>query len=161
MTEENKKYIIKSESEKDTKKDFYEKVVQIDRITRTVRGGRRMRFRALVVVGDKNGKIGYGLAKASEVALAVAKATSIAKKKMVIIPIINGTIPHQIKYQDGAACVLLKPAKEGTSVIAGGSVRSVVEAAGIRNIVAKIIGTNNKVANVRATVLALSKLQKD
>lgn len=158
---DNKKYVISTESEKDSKKEFYEKVVQINRVTRTVKGGHRMKFRVLVVVGDKNGKVGFGLAKASEVALAIAKATTVAKRKMISIKIINGTIPHQLKYSDGAACILLQPAKEGTSVVAGGSVRSVVEAVGIKNIVAKIIGTNNKVANVRATIAALSKFKKD
>lgn len=161
MSYKNKKYVVGQNTDKDQPKEFYEKVVQIDRVTRTVKGGHRMRFRALVVVGDKKGKVGFGLAKASEVALAVAKATKEAKNKMVVVPIVNNTIPNKIIYHDGAARIILQPAKEGTSVIAGGSIRPVVEAAGIKNIVAKIIGTNNKVANVRAAVLALSQLKKD
>ena len=159
MSYTNKKYIVDNKTEKGTQKEFYEKVVQIDRVTRTVKGGHRMRFRALVVVGDKKGKVGFGLAKASEVALAVAKATKNAKKKMVEIIIVNDPIPHKIIYRDGAAHIIFQPANKGKSVIAGGSVRPVVEAAGIKNIVAKIIGTNNKVANVRATILALSQLK--
>lgn len=138
--------------------DFVEKVVQIDRVTRTVKGGHRMKFRALVVVGDKNGKIGFGIGKSNEISSAVTKAVTIAKRTIKKIIIVNNTIPFAIDYKDGAAHIMLKPAKEGTSVIAGGSVRSVIEAVGIKNILTKVIGTSNKAANVRATINALVKI---
>lgn len=140
--------------------EFVEKVVQIDRVTRTVKGGRRMRFRTLVVVGDKNGKVGYGIGKASEIATAVQKAVTIAKRRMVSVTIINGTIPHEVMYHDGSSQIFMKPARPGTSVVAGGSVRAVIDAVGIKDILTKIIGTNNKAANVRATIRALSSLHK-
>lgn len=138
--------------------EFVEKVVQIDRVTRTVKGGRRMRFRTLVVVGNKNGKVGYGIGKASEIATAVQKAVTIAKRRMVSVTIVNGTIPHEIMYHDGSSRIFMKPARPGTSVVAGGSVRAVIDAVGIKDILTKIIGTSNKAANVRATIQALSTL---
>lgn len=144
------------------KNPFEERVVSVDRISRTVSGGRRMRFRVLVVVGDRNGQVGVGLAKSNEVAAATAKATRQAKKHLITVPIINDTIPHEIIYHYGSAQVMLKPSKAGTSVIAGGPVRAVVELAGIKNITSKILGgTSNKVNNVMATFEALRALRAD
>jgi small subunit ribosomal protein S5 len=142
------------------KNPFEEKVVAVDRISRTVAGGRRMRFRALVVVGDRNGRVGVGVAKSNEVASATAKASKKAKKNLITVPLINDTIPHDIQSCYGSAVVLLKPAPAGTSVIAGGPVRAVVELAGIRNITSKILGgTSNKLNNVMATYEGLRNLR--
>lgn len=142
------------------KNPFEERVVAVDRISRTVAGGRRMRFRALVVVGDRNGRVGVGIAKSNEVASATAKASKKAKKNLISVAIVNDTIPHDVLYRYGSAEVLLKPAPAGSSVIAGGPVRAVVELAGIRNITSKILGgTSNKLNNVMATYEALRSLR--
>lgn len=140
--------------------EFEEKVVQIDRVSRAVKGGNRIRFRVLVVIGNRDGKVGYGIGKSAEIVSAIGKAVSDAKKNLIEVKIINDTIPHEINFTDGAAHIFLKPAKKGTSVIAGGAVRAVIELAGIKNVLSKIIGTNNKVANVKATVAALDKLSQ-
>lgn len=140
------------------KDDILEKVIQIDRVARTVKGGRRMRFRALVVVGDQKGKIGIGTGKATEVSVAVAKATTFARRHMHQITIINETIPLEIRKTYGSATVYMKPAPKGTSVIAGGSVRAVIEAAGIKNLVAKSLGSANKLNNCQATLLGLMEV---
>lgn len=143
------------------KNPFEEKVVSVDRISRTVAGGRRIRFRVLVVVGDKNGRVGVGIAKSNEVASAAAKASKKAKKSLITVPITNDTIPHETTYRFGSAVVMLKPAPAGTSVIAGGPVRAVVELAGIRNVTSKILGgTSNKLNNVMATIEALRSLRQ-
>lgn len=142
------------------KKDFDTTVVEIRRVTRVVAGGKRMRFRALVVTGDRNGRVGIGLKKGTDVAEAVAKATAQSRKNLVTVPIVNGTIPHAVLIKYKAAKVLLKPAKAGTGIIAGGPVRAVVALAGIKNISSKMLGTSNKVTNVRAVHLALQKLVK-
>jgi len=140
-------------------KQFDERVLQVDRVTRVVKGGRRMRFRALVVVGDRKGKIGFGVAKSNEVAGAVKKANNLAIKKMIKVPIINGTIPHETRSAYSGADVLLKPASEGTSIVAGGVVRSIAELAGIENLLSKMLGSSNKMNNVRATFKALSSFK--
>lgn len=140
-------------------KEFIEKVIQIDRISRTVKGGRRIRFRALVVIGDQKGRVGIGIAKAQEVVTAITKAVSKAKKKIINVPITHGTIPHEIKIKSGSALVFLKPAPKGTSVVAGGSVRSVLELSGIKNVVGKILGSSNKINNVKATFEALKSFK--
>lgn len=141
-------------------KEFDERVVEINRVSRTVKGGRRIRFRALVVVGDKKGRVGLGLGKSGEVASAIQKATAQAKKRLVKIEISkSNSIFHDSKSTYCATTVLLKPAPEGTSVIAGGTVRAVVEVVGIKNVVAKSIGSTNKVNNARATIEALKKSQ--
>jgi small subunit ribosomal protein S5 len=137
------------------KKEFIEKVIQIDRISRTVKGGRRIRFRALVVIGNMAGKVGVGIAKAQEVVIAISKAVNVAKKNIIEIHLKNETIPHEIKIKSGSALIFLKPAQKGTSIVAGGSVRSVLELAGIKNVVGKILGSNNKINNVNATIEAL------
>lgn len=140
-------------------KEFEERVVAIDRVSRTVKGGKRMRFRALVVVGNKNGRVGMGIGKAGDVQGSIKKAVTQAKKHLLTVPIVNDTIPHEITVKYGSATVLLKPAPHGTSIIAGGPVRAVIELSGIRNILSKIIGSSNQVNNVHATLLALKTLK--
>lgn len=139
---------------------FEERVIEVNRVSRTVKGGRRIRFRALVVIGDKNGKVAMGLGKSGEVSEAVSKAASRARKSIIEVPIINGTIPHEVIGQYGAAKVLLKPASDGTSVVAGGSVRVVAELAGISDLLAKSLGSRSKINNIAATIVALSSFNK-
>lgn len=140
-------------------KEFDEKVISIDRVTRVVKGGRRFRFRATVVVGDGKGRVGVGVGKGGEVMTSIAKAVSKAKKNLITVPLRNTTIPHEIEVSFSGARVLLKPASEGTGVIAGGAVRNVVEAAGIHDLLSKSLGSSNKVNNAYATLLALSQLR--
>lgn len=140
-------------------KEFEEKVVQINRISKKTKGGNHMRFAALVVTGDRKNRVGVGLAKAANVTLAVAKATRSARKAMFTVNLHGTTIPHEVMLKYGAAKVLLKPAPDGTGVRAGGAVRAVVESAGIRNITGKILGTANKITNVYATIRALKSLK--
>lgn len=143
----------------ESQEELDERVVQIDRVTRVVKGGRRLRFRATVVVGDRAGKIGVGVAKGSEVVTAITKAVAQAKKKMIQVNLSDNTIPHEIEQVFCGARVFLKPASEGTGVIAGGAVRAVVEVAGVKDILTKMIGSSNKVNNVYATFEALKNLQ--
>ena len=140
--------------------DLSEKLVSLNRVTKVVKGGKRLRFRALVVVGDGNGHVGFGLGKAKEVPEAIRKAGVIARKGLYKVTMSGTTIPHEVLAKSGAAKVLLKPASPGTGVIAGGSVRSVLEAAGIKDVLSKSIGSSNPVNVVRATVLALASLEK-
>ena len=142
-----------------TEKEFEEKVVQVNRVSKKTKGGNRIGFSVVVVVGDKKGRVAVGLGKAPEVGDAVKKAITYAKKHFITVPMRGTTIPHEIFIKLGAAKILLKPAREGTGVIAGGAVRAVVEAAGIRNIVSKILGTNNQASNVYATLEALKRLK--
>lgn len=135
-----------------------EKVVQVNRVSKKTKGGNKMRFAALVIVGNRNGRVGVGLGKSSDVSSAITKASSIARKKMINVRIVHGTIPHSILIKKGAVKVLLKPAPEGTGIIAGGAVRAVVEAAGIKNISSKILGSDNKANNVYAVLEALIRL---
>lgn len=139
--------------------EFFERVVQVNRVSKKTKGGDKRSLSVLVVVGDKKGKVGVGLGKAAEVQSAVRKATIYAKKHLITVALKGQTIPHQILVKNGAAKVLLKPAPLGTGVIAGGAVRIVVEAAGIHDIVSKSLGTKNKASNVYATLEALSKLR--
>lgn len=141
-------------------KEFDERVVQIDRVTRVVKGGRRLRFRATVVIGDKKGRVGVGVAKGSAVVLAITKAVAQAKKNMITINMHESTIPHQVETVYCGARVFLKPASPGTGVIAGGAVRAVVEVAGIKDILSKMIGSSNKINNVYATFEALKSLSE-
>lgn len=141
------------------KREFDQKVVEIKRVTRVVAGGKRMRFRALVVIGDRKGRVGIGLKKGVDVTEAVNKAVNAAKKSMVNVNIINDTIAHEIKFKYKSATIFLKPAKPGTGIIAGGSIRQVLDLAGVKNVLSKMIGSSNKVNNVMATYLALTKLR--
>ena len=135
--------------------DNYEQVIQIKRVSKKTKGGSLVSFAALVVTGGKKGMVGLGLGKAPNVADAIKKAVRLANRNLVKIPVINGTIPYQVTEKFGAAHVLLKPAVKGTGIIAGGSVRAIVEAAGITDVVSKILGTNNKLSNSYATFKAL------
>lgn len=140
-------------------KEFEEKIVQVNRVSKKTKGGNKIGFSVLVVVGDKKGKVGVGLGGAPDVASAVRKAVSYAKKHMLVVPMKGTTIPHEVFVKLGAAQVMIKPAPAGTGVIAGGAVRAVVEAAGIRDIVSKILGSKNQASNVYATMEALRKLK--
>jgi len=139
-------------------KQFEEVVIGIDRVARVVKGGRRFRFKALVVVGDKKGKVGVGVSKGADVQVAVAKATDVAKKHMIDIPVHKSTIPHDVEVKVSGARVLLKPASPGTGVIAGGVVRNIIGVTGITNLLSKSLGSSNKVNVAYATIEALRSL---
>lgn len=139
--------------------EFQERVLEINRVTRVVKGGKRMRFRALVVIGDKINRISFGLGKANDVTAAVAKAVNEAKKDVTTVYLINGSLPYKVTSSHKSAVVLIKPAKVGTGLIAGGSVRIVLELAGVKDAVAKVMGSSNKISNVVATIKALASVQ--
>lgn len=139
--------------------EFTEKVIQVNRVSKKTTGGNKIGFSVLMVVGDKKGKVGVGLGKAGDVASAIRKGSTYAKKHMIQVPIVKTTIPHEVRLKKGAARIILKPAPPGTGIRAGGAVRSVVEAAGIRDIVSKILGTDNKASNVYATFAALQRFK--
>lgn len=140
-------------------KEFDEKVIQIKRVSKKTRGGNKIGFTALLVVGNKKGKVGVGLGKATDVSSAVQKAVAVAKRNLVEIKIKDNTIAHEVWCKSGSAEVLLKPAPKGSGIIAGGSVRTVAELAGIKDISGKMLGSNNKIENVRCAIKALQKLK--
>lgn len=141
------------------KPEFEQKLLDLARVTRVVKGGRRFRFRATLVIGDRKGRVGVGVSKGSDVSDAIGKAYNDAKKSMITVELSDNTIPHDISMKLGSAKVLLKPASEGRGVIAGGAVRAVVDLAGIRDIVSKSLGTSNKLNVARATIEALKALK--
>lgn len=136
------------------------KTIEISRVTRVTGGGKKMSFRSIVVIGDKNGKVGLGVAKGKDVAMANEKAGRYAKRAMIIVPIINGTIPHEVRSRAGASEIILKPQTQGRGIVAGGAARVIFSMAGYKNVTAKYLGnTKNKLNNARAAFLALSKLK--
>ncbi|MFH0814767.1 MAG: 30S ribosomal protein S5 [Candidatus Falkowbacteria bacterium] len=141
------------------KKEFAQKIIDLARVTRVTAGGKRLRFRACVAVGDGKGRIGIGLAKGADVALAVEKASRKAEKSVINVTLVNETIPHAIIVKEGAARLFLKPAPRGTGVKAGGAVRVVLKLAGVPNVVSKIFGSRNKINNVRAVLVALKSFK--
>lgn len=148
-----------SQDSRERKDEFEQSLVEIRRVTRVTGGGKDMNFRACVVLGDRLGKVGMGIAKGSDVSIAVNKAVNQAKKKMIQVPISDGTVPHEVTSKFKAAKVLLRPARKGRGVIAGGAVRVVLEMAGYSDIISKTQGSNNKMNNVLATLGALSSLK--
>ena len=140
-------------------KEYEEEVLQIDRVTRVVKGGRRLRFRATVVIGNRNGKVGVGVGKSEEVVGAIQKAIAYAKKNLIMVKRDGTTIPHEVKVKYKSAHLLILPAAPGTGIIAGGTVRKVVELSGVKDILSKSMGTKNKISTSRATVMALKQLK--
>lgn len=140
-------------------KQFDERTLHIDRVARVVKGGRRFRFRALVVVGDRKNKVGIGIAKGADVTAAVAKATDVAKKHMVTVPLYKGTLPHEVESKVSGARILLKPASAGTGLIAGGVVRTILEVAGVKNALSKSLGSTNKTNTAYAVIAGFEQLQ--
>ncbi len=140
--------------------EFEQRIVDLARVTRVMAGGKRLRFRACVAIGDRKGRVGWAVAKGADVAIAVNKGVNKAKKNLIKIRLIKGTIPHKVEAKFKAAKIMLKPAVEGTGIIAGGAVRQVLELAGVPNIYGKILGgTNNKISNIQATFKALESLK--
>jgi small subunit ribosomal protein S5 len=140
-------------------KQYDERVLAVDRVARVVKGGRRFRFRSLVIVGDKKGKVGIGIAKGADVTTATTKATEVAKKNIVVIPLYKGTIPHEVEGKVAGAKLMIKPAAPGTGLIAGATVRAVLEAVGVQNALSKSFGSSNKINACYATIEALKTLQ--
>ncbi len=155
-----KKRMFKRSRGNREQEEFEQRIIDIARVTRVMAGGKRMRFRACVAIGDKKGRVAIGLAKGKDVTIAVTKAVSRAKKNIITVPMVNNTIPHEVYQKFGAAKILFKPARKGRGIIAGGAVRVVLELSGIKNVTSKILGTNNKVNNVKCTIEALGSLKK-
>ncbi len=142
-------------------REFEQKTLELSRVTRVTKGGKRMRFRATVVVGDKKGRVGFGVAKGADVAMALDKASRQAKKHLITVPLIKGTVPHEVLAKFGAGMIMIKPAPQGTGLKCGGPVRVVLELAGVPNAVSKVLGGKNKINNVKATFAALNMLRKE
>lgn len=155
--EDNKSKKFRGEKKKREKPEFEQKLLDLARVTRVVKGGRRFSFRATMVIGDRKGRVGVGVGKGGDVSNAIGKAVNDAKKGMINIDISKGTIPYEMEIKMGSAKVMLKPAKEGRGIVAGGAVRAVVDLAGIKDIVSKSLGTSNKLNVARATVEALKE----
>jgi len=141
-------------------KEFDQRIIDLARVTRVTAGGKRMRFRACVALGDRKGRVGMGLAKGADVTIAVNKAATKARKNLITVPMRENTIPHEIREKFGAASILLKPAPIGTGIIAGGAMRIILELAGVKDVVGKILGSNNKINNVKAVLNSLKKFKK-
>lgn len=139
--------------------EFSHRLIEVKRVTRVVAGGKRLRFRACVIVGNSAGQIGYGLGKGNDVTLAVNKAVNQAKKRLITVPLWRGTIPHPVRAKFSAAKILLKPAPVGTGILAGGTVRQILDLAGIKDVVSKVLGSKNKINNIKATLIALQNLK--
>lgn len=144
----------------DRKEEFEQNILEVARVTRVMAGGKRMNFRTCVAIGDKKGNVGIGLGKGADVTMAVNKAVNRAKKTMIKVSIVNETIPHVVYQKFGAASIVLKPAKKGRGVIAGGVARAILELAGINNVTSKVLGSNNKINNARCTIAALASLRQ-
>ena len=155
----SKKKKIETTQEQPVQTEWTEQVIQVRRVTKVVKGGKKLSFRAIVVVGNKNGQVGVGCAKAAEVIIAIQKAVADGRKNLITVPIFNTTIPHPITGRSGAGSVMLKPASKGTGVIAGGSVRAVLELAGIENILSKSLGSKSPLNAANATLNALQSLK--
>ncbi len=140
--------------------ELEEKLITLDRVTKVVKGGKRLRFRALVAVGDGRGHVGIGLAKATGVPEAIRKASAAGRKELIEVPVVNTTIPHEILAKFGTSKVLLKPAISGTGIVASNTIRAVLELAGIKDIISKSLGSRNQVSVVKATIVALSNLRR-
>jgi small subunit ribosomal protein S5 len=141
------------------KSEFEQKLLDLARVTRVVKGGRRFRFRATLVIGDRKGRVGVGVAKGADVSDAISKAFNDAKKQVITVSLVKGTLPHDVYFKQGSAKVLLKPATKGRGVVAGGAVRAVMELAGVHDVVSKSLGTSNKLNVARAAIEALKQLR--
>ena len=159
MTDTKKQNRPRKERREESKPEFKEKVVYVGRVAKVVKGGRTFRFSVLVVVGDEKGRIGVGSGKASEVPEAIKKATDAAKKNLITVPVVNGTVPHEYTKKLGSSIVIIKPAPEGTGVIAGGGIRAVLEMVGVKDVLSKSLGANNHLSMVRSTINALLQLR--
>lgn len=151
---------MEKEIRKPRESEYDERIIDINRVSKKTKGGNRLAFSVLMVVGDRKGKVGVGLGKAAEVPDAIQKASVKAKKKMIRVPMKGNTIAREIRYKKGSALIFLKPAVSGTGVIAGGPVKAVLEAAGVRDVLSKVLGSNNHTGNVYATIAAMQQISR-